>query len=74
MAKVMPTLADMMARMQMGRQQRNEPPRAREGTLYQAGETGLVYGRGNQNAADKNEAMALNVRPTPQTGAGIRPH
>jgi short-subunit dehydrogenase len=74
MAKVMPTLADMMARMQMGRQQRNEPPRAREGTLYQAGETGLVYGRGNQNAADKDEAMALNVRPNPQTGAGIRPH
>src|SRR3990167_2498121 len=68
MARVMPALADMMARMQMGRQQRNEPPRTREGTLYTAGETGLVYGRGNQNAADTDQAMALNVRPGPAAG------
>jgi len=62
MAKLMPALSDAMAKMQMGRQQRKEPPHSREGTLYQAGECGRTKGRGNQNTADKKEAMASNVR------------
>jgi hypothetical protein len=34
-AKIAPKLGDMMARMQLGRQQRDEAPRSRTGTLYQ---------------------------------------
>jgi short-subunit dehydrogenase len=63
MAKIMPSIADLMARIQMGRQQRDEPPHAREGTLYRAGETGRVHGRGNENAADRKAARDSNVRP-----------
>lgn len=63
MAKVMPSLADAMARMQLGRQQRNEKPHAREGALYQASESGRVYGRGAQNKADPALARESNVRP-----------
>ncbi|RZI82463.1 MAG: SDR family NAD(P)-dependent oxidoreductase [Rubrivivax sp.] len=64
MAKVMPSVADAMSKMQMGRQQRDELPHTREGTLYQGEEVvaGRVHGRGNQNAADKDEAMQSNVR------------
>jgi short-subunit dehydrogenase len=62
MAKILPRLADRMAKMQMGRQQRDEPPHAREGTLYTASEDGRIHGRGNENAADKSEAMESNVR------------
>jgi short-subunit dehydrogenase len=63
MAKIMPSLGEAMAKMQMGRQQRNEPPHSREGTLYQAGESGRVRGRGNANTADSAEAKRSNLRP-----------
>jgi short-subunit dehydrogenase len=62
LAKLVPPLGEMMAKMQIGRQQRNEMPRSREGTLYRAGESGRVHGRGNANAADAQTAKALNRR------------
>jgi len=62
LAKLVPPLGELMAKMQMGRQQRNEMPRSREGTLYRAGESGRVHGRGNANAADTQAAKALNTR------------
>jgi hypothetical protein len=62
MAKIAPRIADRMAKMQMGRQQRDEPPHGREGTLYSPGESGRTHGRGNENAADTKDAMASNVR------------
>lgn len=64
MAKIMPSLADALAKMQLGRQQRNERPHAREGALYQASESGRVYGRGRQNEADPAQARQSNVRPS----------
>jgi short-subunit dehydrogenase len=63
MSKVVPRVADRMARIQMGRQQRNEAPRTRRGTLYEAGEDGRTHGRGNENAADPAVARRANVRP-----------
>lgn len=63
MAKLMPSLADAMAKMQLGRQQRNERPHARDGALYRASESGRVYGRGAQNKADPDVARQSNVRP-----------
>jgi hypothetical protein len=64
MAKLLPSLGEAMAKMQMGRQQRDEAPRhPREGTLYRAGESGRIHGRGNANAADTADAKALNTRP-----------
>lgn len=63
--KLLPSLAEALARRQMGRQQRNEAPWARHGTLYQAGESGRTRGRGNQNAADTGQAMESNVRGSP---------
>jgi short-subunit dehydrogenase len=62
MAKIAPRIADRMARMQMGRQQRDEPPHSREGNLYEASEDGRTHGRGNENAADTSEAMKSNVQ------------
>jgi short-subunit dehydrogenase len=64
MAKILPALGDTMSRMQMGRQQRDEAPHSRQGTLYQGGEAGRIRGRGNQNAADPGQARELNARPT----------
>ena len=64
-SRLLPSLADTLARRQMGRQQRNEAPWARHGTLYQAGESGRIRGRGNQNAADSGPAMQSNVRGSP---------
>ncbi|GAA4328067.1 SDR family oxidoreductase [Pigmentiphaga soli] len=61
-AKVLPALGEAMAKMQIGRQQRAEPPHSREGSLYRAGESGRVRGRGNQNAADPAQARRANVR------------
>ncbi len=61
-AKLLPSLGEAMARMQIGRQQRNEAPHSREGTLYAAGQSGRVHGRGNENAADRQAARASNVR------------
>src|SRR6195952_3504531 len=63
MAKLMPALADVMARKQIGRQQRDEAPHARQGTLYEAGNSGRIRGRGNENTADTQQAEALNTRP-----------
>jgi short-subunit dehydrogenase len=62
MAKLMPWLGDMVAKMQIGRQQRSEAPHARQGTLYEAGECGLIHGRGNEHAADTPEARRSNTR------------
>ena len=63
MAKLLPSLGDMMAKMQIGRQQRDEPPRhPRAGTLYTAGEAGRIHGRGNENPARMSEARESNVR------------
>ncbi len=61
-AKLFSTLFGGMAKMQMGRQQRNEPPHARHGCLYQGSESGRVHGRGNENAADTKQALQSNVR------------
>lgn len=44
MAKVAPSLGDKMAARQAGRQQRDEPPRHPEGTLYRPGESGRTHG------------------------------
>jgi short-subunit dehydrogenase len=64
MSKIMPRLADRMAKSYMGRQQRDEPPRhGLQGSLYQASEDGRTRGRGDENAADRKEAMQSNVRP-----------
>ena len=63
MAKLMPSLADVMARRQIGRQQRDEAPHSREGTLYRAGESGRIRGRGNVNEAEAGRAEAMNTRP-----------
>lgn len=62
-ARLVPALAEMMSKLQMGKQQRNEPPRSRTGTLYEAGESGVVAGRGNANAEDSATARASNRRP-----------
>ena len=63
LAKVLPSLFDVMAKKQLGRQQRDEPPHAREGTLYQAGECGRTHGRGDEHSADSDAATASNTRP-----------
>jgi hypothetical protein len=62
-AKIAPRLGDMMAKMLIGRQQRDEPPHSREGALFQGSESGRTHGRGNENAADMKEAKESNVRP-----------
>jgi short-subunit dehydrogenase len=62
MAKFLPSLADVMARKQIGRQQRDEAPHARAGTLHEPGHSGRTHGRGNQNTTDTKRAEALNTR------------
>jgi NADP-dependent 3-hydroxy acid dehydrogenase YdfG len=62
MSKLMPSLAEQVAKMQIGRQQRDEPPHTRQGTLYTPSEDGRVYGRGNENAASMKEARETNMR------------
>lgn len=61
-AKIVPRLGDLMSRMQIGRQQRDEAPHARAGTLYEAGEAGRTHGRGDDNAADTSQARQSNMR------------
>jgi len=51
-AKVAPSLGDKMSAKQVDRQQRPEPPRDSDGTLYKPGESGRTYGEG---AASKKE-------------------
>jgi short-subunit dehydrogenase len=63
MAKLLPGLADGMAKKQMGRQQRKEFSLPRHGTLYEAGESGEIAGLGDTNAADPDQAMDENRRP-----------
>jgi short-subunit dehydrogenase len=62
MAKFMPSLGDVMARKQIGRQQRDEAPHARQGTLYEPGYSGRTHGRGNEHTTDTKRAEALNTR------------
>ena len=62
MAKILPSLGQATAKIQIGRQQRDEPPHSREGTLYRGGESGRVKGRGNAHAADPESARQSNVR------------
>jgi short-subunit dehydrogenase len=63
MAKLAPALGEEMAKMQMGRMQRDEPPQhGRHGALYDASETGRIRGRGNENPADMKEAKQSNLR------------
>ena len=62
MAKMLPSIAQKMARMQMGRMQRAEAPHAREGNLYEPSQDGRVHGRGNENAAPAREAKRSNLR------------
>ncbi|OZI19779.1 short-chain dehydrogenase [Bordetella genomosp. 9] len=63
MFKLLPSLADRMARKQMGRQQRNAPSEPHPGTLYAPGESGETTGFGDSNPADPDEAMRRNTRP-----------
>jgi short-subunit dehydrogenase len=44
-SKIAPSLADRMARMQAGRQQRDEPERDPQGALYRPSEDGRTHGR-----------------------------
>jgi short-subunit dehydrogenase len=62
MHKLMPHAADTMAKAQLGRQQRAEPPHHHEGTLYRGGESGRVHGRGNENAEQASRARKANVQ------------
>ena len=62
MSKIAPRMSDRMAQAQMGRQQREEAPHARDGTLYEAGESGRTRGRGGENAAPRKEAKQSNTR------------
>ena len=62
LSAVAPRVFDAMARKQLGRQQRDEPARSRSGSLYQPCGGGSVRGRGDENAADREEAFESNVR------------
>ncbi|OZI61768.1 SDR family oxidoreductase [Bordetella genomosp. 11] len=64
MFKLLPGLADRMAKKQMGRQQRNAPSHPHQGTLYAPGECGETAGFGNSNPADPDDAMRRNTRPS----------
>lgn len=44
MSNLMPRLADRMSAMQAKRQQKDESPRNPEGTLFEAGQSGRIYG------------------------------
>ncbi len=44
-SKLLPSIGDRMSAMQNDRQQRSEPPRHPQGTLYEPGRDGRVYGR-----------------------------
>ncbi len=67
-AKILPALGEMMGRMQIGRQERDETPHPQEGTLYEPGEVagvggqGRTHGRGDENAADSGAAKERNLR------------
>lgn len=44
LSKAVPALGDKLSAMQIGRQQKNEPPRDPQGTLYSPGRTGRIHG------------------------------
>jgi short-subunit dehydrogenase len=62
-ARLAPHLADSLAKLQIGRQQRQEAPHDLRGTLYEPSESGRVHGRGNDRAADFAVARESNIRP-----------
>src|SRR5690606_8065880 len=63
MSKIAPSLADRMAGMQIGRQQRDEPPASpADGALYEGRSQGRMRGRGNENAARWTRARRSNLR------------
>jgi short-subunit dehydrogenase len=70
MARTLPRIADAMAVAQIGRQQRDEAPHHRSGSLYTPSNDGRTRGRGNENAADFSTAKAANVRPVDVERAG----
>lgn len=47
-SKLMPSLGDRLAAKQVDRQQEDAPPRRPEGTLYEPGVTGAIYGHAPQ--------------------------
>ncbi len=50
LAKIVPSLADKVAAKMEDEQKLDEPAQDREGTLYEAGESGQVYGRTGEHA------------------------
>jgi short-subunit dehydrogenase len=56
LAKLVPGLADKMAKKQAGDQHYAEPPRDPEGTLYKPGESGEVHGAGGVVPDKKGDA------------------
>jgi short-subunit dehydrogenase len=67
--KLAPRVADQMAKMQIGLQQRDEPSHSRQGALYEGGGSGRMRGRGNENAAGWFRARRSNLRDG--TGAPV---
>jgi short-subunit dehydrogenase len=55
-SKVAPSLGDKMSAMQNDRQQRPEPPRDPDGTLYKPGESGRTQGEGAASAEKSEKA------------------
>jgi short-subunit dehydrogenase len=51
LAKVAPSIGDRLSAKQVNRQQRNEPPRNPEGSLYRAGGSGRIKGRDTRSDA-----------------------
>jgi short-subunit dehydrogenase len=54
-AKLVPSLGDKMSAMQADRQQRPEPPRDPQGTLYKPGEAGRTHGEGAASQKEQEE-------------------
>jgi short-subunit dehydrogenase len=57
-AKFAPRLGDKMSAMQAHRQQRDEPARDPEGTLYRAGESGRIHGEGGSRRPRRDGSQA----------------
>jgi short-subunit dehydrogenase len=58
-SKIAPSLGDKMSAMQTDRQQRPEPPRDPDGTLYKAGEGGQIHGEGAASKKSRSEQPEL---------------
>lgn len=61
-SNLLPALADRMSAMQANRQQRDEPPRDPDGTLFKPGESGRVYG-----VTEDGEILESATHPRSQT-------